>query len=251
MSAVPLSVGSFTHVGRRSNNEDSVLAAPELGLFVVADGMGGYEGGEIASRLVVDSLSEFFRRNAEDRELTWPCGLDPEVSMEENLLRVGLQLADLEVRLRKQGQLAQMGATAVALVVRGARAVLAHVGDSRIYRLREGVLEQLTRDHSLIAMMEALEGRPIAKERAAQFAHVVTRAVGQTGDSTPELQAIDARRGDTFLLCSDGLSDPLEPEVIRRLLALPPQRAAEQLVAAAYDAGGSDNISAVVVRLTC
>ncbi|MEZ4253287.1 MAG: protein phosphatase 2C domain-containing protein [Polyangiales bacterium] len=180
-----LRVGASTHVGRRTNNEDALLAKPELGLFAVVDGMGGYEGGEVASRLVVEALESFFVRNAEDRECTWPCGLDPELSLEANELRVGLQLADLEVRLRKHDELRHMGATAVALVLRGSRVVVAHVGDSRVYRLRDGVLAQLTRDHSLLAMMEATEGRPIPKERAAQFAHIVTRAIGQSGNATP------------------------------------------------------------------
>ncbi|MCU0671215.1 MAG: protein phosphatase 2C domain-containing protein [Myxococcota bacterium] len=249
LARLPLTVGACTHVGRRANNEDALLAAPELGLFVVADGMGGYEGGEIASRLVVDSLAEFFRRNAEDSDCTWPCGLNPDVSLDQNMLRVGLQLADLEVRLRRQGELRHMGATAVALVVRGSRVVLAHVGDSRIYRLRAGVLEQLTRDHSLVAMMEELEGRTIPKERAAQFAHVVTRAIGQSGNSAPDLCELRVERGDTFLLCSDGLSDPLPPETIAHLLATSPPVAAESLVTAAYEAGGSDNISALVLRV--
>ncbi|MCB9630820.1 MAG: serine/threonine-protein phosphatase [Sandaracinus sp.] len=242
-----LRVGASTHVGRRTNNEDALLAKPELGLFAVVDGMGGYEGGEVASRLVVEALESFFVRNAEDRECTWPCGLDPELSLEANELRVGLQLADLEVRLRKHDELRHMGATAVAIVLRGSQVVVAHVGDSRVYRLRDGLLTQLTRDHSLLAMMEATEGRPIPKERAAQFGHIVTRAIGQSGNATPDVAQERARAGDVYLLCSDGLSDPLAPEAIAALLGFPPEVAAPRLVRAAFDAGGSDNITAVVV----
>jgi len=245
----PIESAACSHVGRRKNNEDALCVEPALGLYVVADGMGGYEGGEIASRLVVETLSEFFARNAEDAEVTWPEGIDPSASLEENLLRVGVQLADLEVRLRKQGELAQMGSTVAALVLREGRAILAHVGDSRVYRLREGELVQLTRDHSLRNMMERLEGAPLPPERFQHMKHVITRAIGQSGDATPDLATHEARSGDVFLLCTDGLSDVIPESEITHWLQKRPDVAAERLVCAAYRAGGADNITALVVRM--
>lgn len=247
--ALETEAAACSHIGRRANNEDAVCVEPALGLYAVADGMGGYEGGEIASHLVVDTMSTFFRRNAEDEDLTWPIGLDPNATLEENMLRVAVQLADFEVRLRKQGKLEQMGSTVASLVLVGRRAVIAHVGDSRVYLLRGGVFRQLTRDHSLRAMLEDLEGGPLPDGRAEHLGHVITRAIGQTGNADPELSTGTVQAGDVFLLCSDGLSDPLPDEVLERHLARPPKQAASALVQAAYDAGGADNITALVVRV--
>src|SRR5262245_49561371 len=106
-----------THVGRRSNNEDNFCAEPSLGLYAVADGMGGYEGGEVASRVTVESLVQFFRREATDGESTWPFGLDRALSLGENRLQVAVKLAHAEVAAKKSGPLSQMGSTVAALAI--------------------------------------------------------------------------------------------------------------------------------------
>ncbi|MBZ0119560.1 MAG: protein phosphatase 2C domain-containing protein [Sandaracinaceae bacterium] len=235
-----------THVGRRPNNEDSLLEDPLHGIFAVADGMGGYEGGEIASKMVVETLERFFVRNDEDAELTWPFGADADLTLRENALAVSLKLANREVHARRRGHLAQMGSTVVALAVDGPRVALAHVGDSRIYRLREGAIERLTRDHSLVEEMRerGMHGTPEG------IGHIVTRAIGASPDTEPELRRELAREGDTFLLCSDGVTDVLDDEAIAGLLSLSTaERACEAIVEAAYEAGGSDNITAIVIRL--
>jgi serine/threonine protein phosphatase PrpC len=234
-----------THVGRRKNNEDAHLLDADHGLFVVADGMGGYEGGEIASRLVVHTVHDFFVHNEADEELTWPWGAEPDLGETENVLSIALRLANRVVVSRRKGHLEKMGSTAVAVALDRDSAVLAHVGDSRVYRLREGRLEQLTRDHSLIEQMRELG----ATELPQGIGHVITKAIGFDADVRPDLRVEPVRAGDVLLLCSDGLSEPLTEADIALMLSLPSASAASAaLVRAAYDAGGSDNITALVLR---
>lgn len=230
--------------GRRANNEDAICAYPDLGLFVVADGMGGYEGGEIASALAVDAIHELVRRTAGDADVTWPYKIDPTLSTTENEIMVATRLANDRIAARRVGELEQMGSTVVVVRFTSEHAVIAHVGDSRAYRLRDGALAQMTIDHSLLAQLTAAGMVP-----AADFAwrHVVTRALG-TPTGEPEVQCDLLRSGDVYLLCSDGLSEVLEPPEIAAMLALPAEAACRALVDAAYAAGSRDNISAIVVR---
>ncbi len=240
-----LQVVGLSHLGRRKTNEDRLCLAPELGLFAVADGMGGYEGGEVASTLAVDELREFVARNRRDPGGTWPCKEDKRRSFEENLLAAAVLGAHRKICERRVGVLEQMGSTVVAVLAAGQRLCFAHVGDSRLYRLREGRLEQLTRDHSVWAELEA-HGMAGAREDYP-FRNQITRALG-TNVAKPDVATVELREGDTFLLCSDGLYDPLKPEQLARLMALPLEQAASELVRAAFDAGSSDNITVVVLR---
>ncbi len=236
-----------THVGRRKNNEDSLCLEPEMGLFVVADGMGGYEGGEVASGIVVKTVRELFWRNARDRKATWPYALDRRLSFVENMVSVALRHANSQVIRRKKGRLASMGSTAVVLVVREAIIVIGHVGDSRLYRLRDGQLQQLTRDHSLVA---ELERHGVADVRTEHLTHVITRAIGIEDELEPEVRTMCSRSGDVYLLCSDGLSDPLEDREIAGILSShPPEEACRALVERALVAGGSDNVTTLVVSV--
>ena len=232
--------------GRRGNNEDSICAAPELGLFVVADGMGGYEGGEIASALTIESIHELVRRTAGDADVTWPYKIDPALTVGENELMVATRLAADRIAARRKGALSEMGSTVVAMLITREHAVIAHVGDSRIYRLRGGVVKQLTVDHSLVAQLIA-NGTPPEEAERSPWRHVVTRALG-TASADPEVSREAAQPGDVYLLCSDGLSEVLAPAEIAALLTLPPEHACRTLVNAAYEAGSRDNISAIVVR---
>ena len=227
---------AHTDTGRRQNNEDAFVAAPELGFYAVADGMGGYEGGEVASRLALDSLLAYLER-------VGPGGLDLEgerpVGLEQ--LKMAIRIADREVKRRAVGELRQMGTTIVCLLVRGDRALVAHVGDSRVYRLREGELTALTRDHSLVAEMEAA-----GLTAAAHLGHVITQALGQGPDACPDLRVLDVVPGDRFLLCTDGITDALSEGEIAHAMTRPRDTAAV-IAGAAFDMGSLDNVTALVV----
>jgi serine/threonine protein phosphatase PrpC len=236
----------WTHVGRRSHNEDAWMARADLGLFVVADGLGGYEGGEVASQCVVAAFSGFCERMAKDPEATWPHRPRRGHCREEDLLLNCTLLAQRAVLSRRVGQLREMGSTVVALVLGARHAAVAHVGDSRLYRLRDGRLEALTRDHSLLEeMREAGVETPGRGE--SPYGHVITRALG-TQNAEPTVRRLEVRAGDVYLLCSDGLYEPLGPERIASWLGQGSAAGvAERLVEEAYAAGGRDNITAVVV----
>ncbi len=237
-----------SHIGRRPQNEDAFCVLQEHGMFVVADGLGGQEGGEVASRCVVDAFAEFTERVASGVEVEWPQPPDPQWSREENLLAACTTMAHRAVQARRVGYLREMGSTVVALALSEAGGASVHVGDSRLYRLREGQLEALTRDHSMTEELRAAGLEPPPRGQSA-FGHIITRALG-TERAEPSLQQVELRAGDVYLLCSDGLYEPLAPEEIAAALALPEAaRACEALVTAAYDAGGRDNITAVVVRI--
>ncbi len=233
--------------GRRANNEDAVCMRPELGLFVVADGMGGYEGGEVASALAIEAIHELVRRTAGDADVTWPYKIDPARTITENEVMVATRLANDRIVAQRAGELDRMGSTVVVLRLVGDRVVIGHVGDSRIYRLRDGILAQLTVDHSLVAQLIAA-GMPAADAAEHPYKHVVTRALGASS-AEPDVQLDQAWPRDVFLLCTDGLSEVLAPRTIATLLAKPAEAACRALVDAAYEAGSRDNISAIVVRV--
>jgi len=249
---------AITNTGRRGNNEDSHLHEPTLGVFGVADGMGGYVGGEIASQLVVETLEAMYRRFRRDPDATFPSRLDPSKNYDENQLIAAIRLAHSAICAHRVGQLSDMGSTVVALALRPGRseAVIGHVGDSRLYRLRNGQLQQLTCDHSLFEDLRRAGGKTeIVSKRECPYANLITRAVGLDNHSEPDVTTVRVQPGDVYLLCSDGLSDPLtEPrmaEILSGACARPGglEIATEQLVKAAYDAGSKDNITAVTLRM--
>jgi len=235
---------ALTIAGRRTNNEDAICARPDLGLFVVADGLGGYDGGEIASSLAVEVICDLVRRTAGDGDVTWPYKIDPQRSITENEVIVATRLAGDRITARRVGLLEQMGSTVAVLRFSDDRAVIGHVGDSRVYRLRAGALAQLTVDHSLVSQMIAAGMSPDA---SFPWRHVITRALGMPA-AEPDVQTAAVLPGDVYLLCSDGLYEPLSEQTIAALLEGAPKDACKRLVDAAYAAGSRDNISAIVVR---
>jgi serine/threonine protein phosphatase PrpC len=209
--------------------------------------MGGYEGGEVASSLTVAALRDFIEANQRDADGTWPHKARAGRSYEENLLSAATAVAHLDICARREGRLDRMGATVVAALVKGHSLTVAHVGDSRLYRLRRGVLEGLTRDHSYWAELEAAGTH---FDRATfPYKNQITRALGIEGASSADVATHALECGDTLLLCSDGLYDPLEDSQLVSGLALDPASACEHLTRAAFDAGGTDNITAVVLRV--
>ena len=236
---------ALTHVGRRQNNEDSLFTDCPLGLFAVADGMGGYEGGEIASQLAIQTLVEFVTRNARDDDVTWPYALDLQATLAENMATVAARIAHEQIAHRRTGRLKQMGSTLAMMLVDEHQAVLAHIGDSRIYRLRDGILAQMTEDHSLYEELRRAGGELPSRDRF-QYSNVITRALGVSGSA--DVQTVDLEVGDVYLLCTDGLTEAIDEDTIADTLAHTPRaEVCGQLIDMAYDAGSRDNITAVVV----
>ncbi len=236
-----------THIGGRENNEDALLVAEKLGLYVVADGMGGYEGGEIASQMTVEGLHRFYDIVGPDGEvgMTTPGSGDRTVA--EDMMRLAIRQASHDIEKMRHGRLESMGSTVAAVLLRQDKALIAHVGDSRVYRMRRGVLERMTRDHSLYA---ELEEAGVVSVGSLASRNVITRAVGVPGYAVPDVRIVDTRPGDTFLMCSDGLTDDVpDGDIAEVLAAFEPKLAAEQLVQRAWLAGASDNITCVVARV--
>ena len=244
-----LIASASTIVGRRKRNEDAYVLDAELGLFAVADGMGGYFGGEIASNLAVTALAEFWAQSC-DPDNTWPYAFDRALGFHENRIDAAVRLANRRICERREGELRNMGSTLAALIVRPGKAIVAHLGDSRIYRLRAGSLTQLTRDHSLYEQLLAAGAQDLPPLDQFAYANVVTRALGAAEHDRPELQTLDLQDGDLYLLCSDGLSGVLgQLEITALLSASPIEQVADALVEAAFAAGSKDNITAVVVQV--
>lgn len=245
---------AHTFVGRRKHNEDAYLMHPEGGLFAVADGMGGYAGGEVASRLAVEALADFYTHCDDDPDMTWPHAMDPALSVDENRVDAAVRLANRRICAQREGHLSDMGAT-IALVALDRRgAIVAHLGDSRVYRLRTGpeghVLEQITRDHSLYEQLKEA-GAPVPPISEFAYANVITRALGPQQVERPELKRVALAAGDRLLLCTDGLSGALSPDAIAGLLADGPvDEVCERLVHEAFLAGSRDNITAIVVEVS-
>jgi protein phosphatase len=249
-----ITFGSRTDVGRvRKNNQDSLttvtgdrLGGRADGLFIVADGMGGHAGGEIASRIAVETVpavvgEELARLNG---HMTAETLVDS--------LRQALSAANEAVykQARANPELRGMGTTCVAALAREGAVAVGNVGDSRAYLLRGGRLRQITDDHSLV-QEHVRAGEMTAEEaRDSRFKNVITRGIGLASRVEPDVEALELEEGDTLLLCSDGLSGMVRDEEIEAVLASEPdpQAACDRLVERANANGGADNITAVVIR---
>jgi PPM family protein phosphatase len=215
----------------RTNNEDSYFTDAAGGLAIVADGMGGHAGGEVASKIAVDTISEGLKPETS----FWPFG---RTQRERTRLFDAIRLANRRVRdaAAMDGALAGMGTTVVVLWICGRRAHVAHVGDSRIYRYRNGGLVQLTRDHSWPSEDGAMR-------------NVLTRAIGAEDGVEIDHRLLDVAAGDIFLLCSDGLTRPVADETIVQTLRESPngEQASARLVDLAKEKGAPDNVTVVLV----
>ena len=246
---VPLTIELSAAVdpGRaRSNNEDSVALDSEVSLAVLADGMGGYNAGEVASNMATSFIRTELGRWLREAQAS---ASDGEVRRAMDICVDNANRAIFNAA-NSNPQYAGMGTTLVVAVVRENRLLVGHVGDSRAYRLRGGRLQQITRDHSLL--QEQIDAGLITPEQAAFSANknLVTRAVGVEDTVLLETHQHDIQAGDTYVMCSDGLSDMLDDASICQVLlahdSLP--AACQALIDAANDAGGKDNISVVLVR---
>jgi PPM family protein phosphatase len=253
MTEISIDCGERSDVGRvRENNEDNVRTAPELGLFVLSDGMGGQASGEVASRLATESIVAYCREASANPSLPLEGERIAGLADESNRLASAIRRVNREIREAWQKDLEWrgMGATVVAAWVAGDRISLAHVGDSRAYRLRAGQLEQVTQDHSLVA--EQVRRGILTSDEAKQsnLQNVLMRALGAEEQVEVDVEEELFLEGDALLLCSDGLTREVSDAQIANVLkkAQNAQAAADQLVDLANQAGGEDNVSVIVLR---
>jgi serine/threonine protein phosphatase PrpC len=243
-----------TDVGRkRKGNEDSLFVNPEQRLFVVADGMGGHAAGEVASKVAVDAINEFVCLTSGDEEITWPFGLDENISYDGNRLKTAIRYANRKVidATKERSEYEGMATTVAAVLVDDIAANLGHVGDSRAYLLRDGTLSQLTSDHSWVN--EQLQNGALSAEQARShpLRNVVTRALGGKPDLLVDMQSRKMEPGETLLLCSDGLTNMLTDEAIAEICKSAGddlKKAAQDLVNSANNRGGDDNITVVLIH---
>jgi protein phosphatase len=248
-----VSAHGLTHVGRqRQHNEDAFLVESDAKLFLVADGMGGHAAGEIASRIAVDSISEFILHTKED-DGTWPHAYDEHYTRTTNRLMAAVRMANTRVleAMKKDARLRGMGTTVVACMADEEKMSVAHVGDSRAYLIREGQLSRITNDHSWV--FEQVQAGMLTEAEAEKhpLRNVITRALGGALQVTPDASEIEAKPGDVVLLCSDGLTGMVpESEILKIVTANDSdlEKACRQLIDAANERGGLDNVTAVLVR---
>ena len=245
-----------TDVGRRRKlNEDNLVVAPEPGLFAVCDGMGGHNAGEVASKMAIETLQSFIEKSHREKEITWPYGLDVNLSFDGNRLKTAIKVANKKVfrAADNREDYTGMGTTAVAALVSENVITVGSAGDSRCYLVRGGKLTQLTRDDSWVS---AALGEGILKPDEIErhpLRNVITKAVG--AKETIELDVVERKleTGDVVLICSDGLHAMLsDDQILATLTPLPPtlEEAAGKLIDAANEAGGKDNVSVVLLRYT-
>jgi serine/threonine protein phosphatase PrpC len=247
-----ISAGKTDTGKTRKNNEDSYLVDDGIGLYAVADGIGGHEGGEVASRMAIEGLSRLARERSSGADNTPAHGISAGGDTAGATLGRAFTLVNGTIRQAAAGDptLLRMGTTLTAFLLRKTTAYLAHVGDSRAYLLRAGVLTQVSEDHTVIADQVRAGLLTPGQAHKSPYRHVITRALGIDPELIVDHRTIEVGPEDTFLLCTDGLTEMVDDETIRKLLGgASPQEAAERLVREANDRGGVDNITVVVVHM--
>src|SRR5689334_21372345 len=242
-----------TDVGmKRTHNEDYFSLIEDEQLFIVADGMGGHASGEVASKMAAETIGEFYQRT-KDEDATWPYTMDRSLSYIENRLVCGIKLANYRIfeSAARDIRYKSTGTTCVTALICGDKIYVAHVGDSRCYRVRAGSIAQITRDHSLLE--DYKEAKPdMTEEEARNFPHknVITRALGMRETVQVDIKSHQIMDGDVYLMCSDGLSGMVDDPSILRIVsqAKSLERAVAELVDHANRAGGTDNITTLLLQ---
>jgi PPM family protein phosphatase len=251
-----LRVAGVTDVGQeRDHNEDSFGLMPQFDLLVVADGMGGHRAGDVASQMAIEAIEEFFV-STEREDITWPFHFDPNLPFAVNRLITAVQVANSRIyqASMKNSEHQGMGTTVVGMHFVDDRSVIhiAHVGDSRGYRIRNGEIELLTMDHSLVN--DYLRAAPdLSPEQLAELpTNVITRALGMQDNVVVDVQSNNPEIGDVLLLCSDGLNGMISDEEILQHVNDHPEdmeAAGQALVTAANENGGEDNVTVVLAQV--
>ena len=236
----------------RKTNEDNFVSSAEIGLFAVADGMGGHKAGEVAAQLAIDAITGFISRSANDYDVTWPYGIDDALSFDGNRLRTSIFLANRKVyrAAESSDDYGGMGTTIVGLLITGSHAAIGSVGDSRVYVLADGHLEQVTTDDSWAATILAQDPKMRPEDVAKHpMRNVLTNVLGGRPEVDIHLHERELKGGEILLLCSDGVHGVLGSDDLTSLLQSTPdpEAAAGAIVRKAIDAGSRDNLTALVV----
>jgi serine/threonine protein phosphatase PrpC len=238
---------------KRAHNEDSFYLPESERLAIVADGMGGHASGEVASRMAVETISGFFKATQEEQQLTWPFKMDKGHRYDVNRMITAIKLANLKIheQAQKDPRCHGMGTTVVSALFVDDALVVGHVGDSRLYRRRDGVFEQITEDHSLLN--DYIKMKHLSPDEIAAFPHknVIVRALGMKDTVQVDVHVDSPRLGDVYLICSDGLSGMIKDEDMAELAMSDRDLdvVCERLITTANKNGGLDNITVVAVRL--
>jgi protein phosphatase len=238
---------------KRAHNEDSFYLPESERLAIVADGMGGHASGEVASRMAVETISGFFKATQEEQQLTWPFKMDKGHRYDVNRMVTAIKLANLKIheQAQKDPRCHGMGTTVVSALFLDDALVVGHVGDSRLYRRRDGVFEQITEDHSLLN--DYIKMKHLSPDEIAAFPHknVIVRALGMKDTVQVDVHLDAPRLGDVYIICSDGLSGMIKDDDISEIAQSEKDLdvVCERLITTANKNGGLDNITVVAVRL--
>jgi protein phosphatase len=246
--SVSLEAFGNTDVGQvRSNNQDAFLVELPESLFIVADGMGGHAGGEIASKLCVDEISRYLKENS---QVIAEAEHHPDARI-NGLLANAINHASTKIyeRALEDPSLKGMGTTATACKIIGDLAYVAHVGDSRLYLVRCGLIYQITHDHSLVS--EQVRAGILSKEEAEahHLRNVITRSVGYQEEEDVDTTTLELEDGDQIVICSDGLHGPVTDQEVSDLVQKDSIHATDKLIALANERGGEDNITTVIIKV--
>ena len=251
-----LTAHGVTHTGQvRETNEDTLLIDLDLGLFLVADGMGGHVAGEVAARLAADTIRSFVARSRDGGNCTWPFGIDPDFSFAANRLRTAVRVANRRVfrASESRDEYTGMGSTVVAALIEGDQLAFVGVGDSRIYAYTDASLTQLTSDDSWVATVLAHDPEVDPASLATHpMRHVLTNALGARDATEVEIGERTLTDGEVLLFCSDGLYGGLDNTTLADIMGSGAEMAVavQQLLDAALERGGNDNITALLLKQT-
>jgi protein phosphatase len=249
---MPVESRSVSDVGlKRPINEDSFCSNDDEGLYVVADGMGGHAHGEVASRIAVETIEEFIKLTSGDQDITWPYGIDEGLTLNANRLKTSIRFANQKLleHTQQESDCEGMATTVVAVLVEDGVADIAHVGDSRVYLVRNSEIECLTSDHSWVNEQVMSGVIDSDQARTHPLRNVVTRALGGKPDLEVDVQTIELEPDDRILLCSDGLTTMLDDEQILGIVLDGGVDQADRLVEAANRNGGEDNTTTILLRV--